>query len=147
MFEDNLDQSSEVYIRDSQGMLRKSASVKRWESIGVGKSGDGFGVYALDDIKDNQTVEECPCLEIPIEDVKGSIMMDILYKYSDDIYVLAMGNGAVYNHRNQPNARWEYNSDKKLLTIAATRTIKSGEEIFINYGREYFSSRNINMKK
>jgi SET domain-containing protein len=133
-------------VRDSYGLLRKSASVKRWETIGVGRSGDGYGVYALDDINDNTLIEECPVIEVPVDEVKGSVLMDYLFKTSQDLYVLALGNGSIYNHRNQPNARWEYIPEQKIIKIVSSRPIKSGEEIFISYGREYFRTRGVNMK-
>jgi len=152
LFEDNSkkqlpeDPNAPVYYKEAQGMLRKSASVKRWESIGVGKSGDGFGVYALDDIKDNELIEECPVIEAPKLEVQGTVSMDYMFKISNGLYVLALGNGSIYNHRNQPNALWEYNPEKKTLIIRATRAITCGEEIYISYGREYFKTREQNMK-
>jgi SET domain-containing protein len=78
--------------------------------------------------------------------VKGSVLMDYMFKISSDLYVLALGSGSVYNHRNQPNARWEYDVDKQLLKLSAIRRIEMGEQIFISYGRDYFKSRNKNMK-
>jgi len=136
-----------VFVGEPQGLLKKSAAVKRWEKIGVGKTGTGFGVYAIDDIKDNEIIEECPVLILPTDEIRGTQIMDIIYKLTDDIYGLAMGNGSIYNHRNQPNARWEYVESSNIIKIVSVRPIKSGEEIYINYGRDYFKSRNINMKK
>jgi SET domain-containing protein len=72
--------------------------------------------------------------------------MDYAFKISGDIYVLALGSGSIYNHRNQPNARWEYDNEKQILKIASTRPIQMGEEIYISFGREYFKTRETNMK-
>ena len=136
-----------VYTGGAQGTLRKSAAVKTWEKIGVGKSGDGFGVYAIDDIADNELIEECHVIEVPADEVKGGVLMDYMFKISDDIYVLALGSGSNYNHRNQPNARWEYDTEKKLLKVVAIRRIECGEEVYISFGRDYFKTRGENMKK
>lgn len=144
--ETNTEVGKQVYVKEPQGMLRKSAAVKQWEKIGVGKAGDGFGVYAIEDIADNELIEECHVIEIPVDEVKGTVLMDYMFKISNDLYVLALGSGSNYNHRNQPNARWEYDADKKLLKIVATRAIACGEEIYISYGRDYFSTRGENMK-
>jgi hypothetical protein len=135
-----------VYVKEPQGLLKKSAQIKRWNKIGVGRSGEGFGVYAIDDINDNETVDECPAVEMSFDDIKGTPMMDHAFKIKDDTYVISWGNGSIYNHRNQPNVRWEYIPDKKILKIAAVRPVKRGEELFISYGREYFSTREKNMK-
>jgi hypothetical protein len=135
-----------VYVREPQGMLRKSAAVKQWEKIGVGRYDGSFGVYAIDDIQDNETFEECNVIEVPVDEVKGSVLMDYMFKISSDLYVLALGCGSMYNHKNQPNARWEYDADKQLLKLSAIRRIQMGEQIFISFGRDYFKSRNQNMK-
>ena len=127
-------------------MLRKSAAVKTWEKIGVGRYDGDYAVFAIDDIQDNETFEECNVIEVPVDEVKGSVLMDYMFKISNDLYVLALGNGSIYNHRNQPNARWEYDADKQLLKLLAIRRIEMGEQIFISYGRDYFKSRNQNMK-
>jgi uncharacterized protein len=135
------------FMQEPQGMLRKSAAVKTWDKIGVGKAGDGNGVYAIDDIADNELIEECYVIETPFTDVQGTVLIDYMFKVNNDLYVLALGAGSNYNHRNQPNARWEYDQDKKLLKIFATRPIQCGEEIYISYGRAYYNTRNENMKK
>lgn len=144
--DDNENINKPVYVREPQGMLRKSAAVKQWEKIGVGRYDGDYGVFAIDDIQDNETFEECNVIEVPVDEVKGSVLMDYMFKISNDLYVLALGSGSVYNHRNQPNARWEYDADKQLLKLSAIRRIQMGEQIFISYGRDYFKSRNQNMK-
>jgi hypothetical protein len=144
--DDNENINKPVYVREPQGMLRKSAAVKQWEKIGVGRYDGSFGVYAIDDIQDNETFEECNVIEVPVDEVKGSVLMDYMFKISSDLYVLALGCGSMYNHKNQPNARWEYDADKQLLKLSAIRRIQMGEQIFISFGRDYFKSRNQNMK-
>jgi hypothetical protein len=134
------------YVREPQGLLRKSAAVKRWEKIGVGKSDTGYGVFAIDDIRDNEIIEECNVIEVPRDEVKGAVIMDYMFKIGDGLYVLALGCGSLYNHRNQPNAMWTYDAEKKLLVIKSVRPIEMGEQIFISYGRDYFSTRGQNMK-
>jgi SET domain-containing protein len=146
IFEANLAAEGPAMMQEPQGLLRKSAAVKRWENIGVGKSGDSVGVFALDDIKDNDTIEECHVILVPIDEVKGTVLMDYMFKINGTLYALAMGNGSIYNHRNQPNARWEYDEKKQLVRFVSVRPIKSGEEIYISYGKDYFSSRKQNMK-
>jgi SET domain-containing protein len=147
LFEENLEKSTQPeFMQEPQGLLRKSAAVKRWENIGVGKSGDSVGVFALDDIKDNETIEECHVILVPIDEVKGGVIIDYMFKIDNSLYALALGNGSIYNHRNQPNARWEYDDKKQLVRFVAVRAIKSGEEIYISYGKDYFATRKQNMK-
>lgn len=139
-------QPEQVYVKEPQGMMKKSAAIKQWDKIGVGKSGDGYGVYTVDDIIDNAVIEECTVIELPSGDVRSTVLMDYLFKINNDLYVLALGYGSVYQHRNQPNARWEYDEEKMILKIIATRAIEQGEEIFISYGKDYYQTREQNMK-
>ena len=97
---DNENVNKPVYVREPQGMLRKSAAVKTWEKIGVGRYDGDYAVFAIDDIQDNETFEECNVIEVPVDEVKGSVLMDYMFKISNDLYVLALGNGSIYNHRN-----------------------------------------------
>ena len=80
------------------------------------------------------------------DDVVDTPMMDYVFKISEKQYALALGNGSLYNHRNQPNARWHYDEDKDRIVFRAARGIKPGEEIFISYGKDYFKTRDISMK-
>ena len=133
-------------VKEPQGLLKKSAQVKRWHKIGVGKSGDGYGVFAIDDMIDNELIEDCPAIEIPVEDIKNSVIIDYTFKINNSLHALGWGNSSIYNHRNQPNARWEYSATEKLIKFYTVRPIQKGEEITISYGKEYFNSRNKNMK-
>ena len=129
------------------GLLRKTPVVKKWDKVGVGKSQvEGLGVWALEPIVDNEIIEECPVLIASKEDVADTPMIDYVFKIGDNRYALALGSGSLYNHRNQPNARWHFDEDKQRLVFRAARAIEPGEEIFVSYGKDYFKSRDISMK-
>ncbi len=137
---------SDIYTHGG-GLLRKSPTVKKWDKIGVGKSQvEGLGVWALEPFADNEIIEECPVLIVTKDDVVDTPMMDYVFKISEKQYALALGSGSLYNHRNQPNARWHYDEDKDRIVFRAARGIKPGEEIFISYGKDYFKTRDISMK-
>jgi SET domain-containing protein len=80
------------------------------------------------------------------QDVLDTPMMDYVFKINDELYALALGSGSLYNHRNQPNARWHYDEDKQRIVFRAARAIKPGEEIFISYGKDYWKTRDVSMK-
>jgi SET domain-containing protein len=142
----NEEAESSMYT-ERGGLLRKTPVVKKWDKIGAGKSQiEGLGVWALEPLVDNETIEECPVIEVPRDQVAGTDLMDYLFKVDENSYVLALGNGSLYNHRNQPNARWHYDEDRKTLVFRATRAINAGEEIFISYGKDYWKTRDISMK-
>jgi SET domain-containing protein len=137
---------SELY-RESGGMLRKSPLARRWEKIAVGKSQiEGTGVWAMEPLVDNEVAEECQVIVLTREDVLNTPLIDYVFKVSDDSYVLALGNGSLYQHRNQPNLRWNYDESRKVLVFRASRPVKAGEELFVSYGRDFFKSRGVSMK-
>lgn len=138
--------SADIYTY-SGGLLWKSPTVKKWDKVGVGKSQiEGLGVWALEPIIDDETIEETPVLIFDRKDVSDNLLIDYVFKIDEEKYALALGYGSLYNHRNQPNARWHYDKDRNVIVFRATRSIKPGEEIFISYGKDYFNTREINMK-
>ena len=132
-----------VYIREPQGKLRRTVAVKVWDKIGVGTSNiDERGVFCTDYIKTGECFEEAPLIILSGDDVKGTPLMDYVFKTGDE-YAVAFGSASLYNHRNQPMAEWKINREKKTICFYALRDIEPGEEIFISYGKKYWRSRDI----
>lgn len=135
------------YIRDGYGILRRSASVKIWDRIGIGKTKDGeLSVYAIDDFKEDEIMEECFYIETDAK-IRDTDLVDYVYKIADGRYAMALGCGSIYKHRDQANVKWLLNEDKKTITFRSNREIKSGEELFISYGYDWWHSRGEKMKK
>ena len=133
-----------VYIREPQGKLRRTAAVKVWDKIGVGTSNvDDRGVFCTDYIKTGECFEEAPLLIVTGEEVKGTSLMDYVFKFDEEKYAVAFGSASLYNHRNQPMAEWKIDRERKKICFYALRDIEPGEEIYISYGKKYWRSRNI----
>ena len=49
----------------------------------------------------------------------------------------------MYNHSSQENAVPRYDDHNHTIKIFANKQINKGDEITINYGPKYWSSRNI----
>ncbi len=69
---------------------------------------------------------------------------NILWKYVfNPIYrnssqtAVALGYCSMYNHSSDPNIRYIQDCDR-IMRFIAVKTIKRGEEMFINYGKEYW---------
>lgn len=59
----------------------------------------------------------------------------------DGVYLdaaCARGIAAFANHKENANARWAVNHQDRSIYIVATKRIKAGDEIFLDYGDEYF---------
>ena len=135
------------YIREPQGKLRRTASVKVWDKIGVGISSvDKRGVFCTDYIQKNECFEICPIIIVPAEEVVETSIMDYVFKVNNNEYAIAFGNASIYNHRNQPMAEWKIDQEKKIISFIALRDIEPGEEIFVSYGKPYWNSRDVSAK-
>lgn len=136
------------YLTEPQGALRRSAAVKVWDKIGVGNSKiAGKGVFCVEPIKSDECFEVASILLLPYSEVQKTTMMDYVFKVEESLYAIAFGNVSLYNHRNQPTARWSIDVDTQTITLKANRDILPGEEIFISYGKKYWQTREISAKK
>lgn len=101
----------------------------------VGRS-HGYGIFAVEDIKAGEVVEEAPIL---------SQATPFLANYtfsSGDKHILPLGNIALYNHSDTPNCTHSLNAGGDVMTLTATRDIRAGEQCSISYGgSQWFTSR------
>jgi len=97
----------------------------------------GYGVFAAKNIKKGEIIEEC---YIIITKGKDKALEDYYFDAKGKDAILT-GYGIIYNHCDEDNAEYTLNIKRRLATFKALRNIKKGEEIFISYGNEWFSSR------
>ena len=90
-------------------------------------------MYAAEAIKKGELIEVCELLLIPSEQAIDALDAYV-FTFTRTTLALALGNGSLYNHRNQPNALCYFDHGKQLLYFEAKKDISSAEEIFINYG-------------
>ena len=111
----------------------------------------GRGIFANDLIKKDTLIERCPLVPL----AKRSKAQDdpIIWTYcfpgprncscekcTTEGFQLFMvlGYGMIYNHQDNNNAVWQFNYQNLYADIIATRDIQINEEIFVNYGINYF---------
>ena len=99
----------------------------------------GWGVFAKIDIEENEIIEECPVLTLPIS--KGevtSLLIDYRFNWPQgndfEEQVVGLGYASLYNHNNNANAFWISDTNKKTFKFISNKKILAGEEIFIWYG-------------
>ena len=105
-------------------------------------SGGGRGVFAEKDFKKGEVIEVCPLIT---DYRKNFINSKIKYytfksKFKKDQEVIVFGMCSMYNHSNNFNVL--HNQDTENMTYIAARDIKKGEELYVNYGEDYWKSRN-----
>lgn len=103
----------------------------------------GYGVFAEKTIKKGKKIEECYI----IISKGGDKTLEDFYFDVKGKYAVFTGYGSIYNHSDEPNADYTINIKKRIATITAAKTIQKGEEIFVSYGDEWFSSRGLKPKK
>jgi SET domain-containing protein len=96
----------------------------------------GRGVFATRNIKDKEKIEISPTIEV--EKVDG-ILKNYIFGKSGKQYV-AFGCGSMFNHSDDPNVDWAFNEKNDILFVA-NQPINKGEQLMINYGAFYWTSR------
>ncbi len=97
----------------------------------------GYGVFANKKLRKGEKIEECYI----IISRGGDRVLEDYYFDAKGKYAIFTGYGSIYNHSEDANADYRINTKKQIATIIAARTIQKGEEIFVSYGDEWFSSR------
>jgi uncharacterized protein len=93
----------------------------------------GRGVYSGSKILKGQTIEVCHLLIFSYQDI-NSCLEAYVYHYDAKRVALALGLGSLYNHSDDPNARYFFDKKEKLLFIEALDDIVKDQEITIDYG-------------
>jgi hypothetical protein len=98
----------------------------------------GRGVFTNKNFEPGDVIELAPYIEDLDENFKG-VIRNYIFTKDNTLSVIAFGFGSMYNHSDNPNARWEI--DKLYVKIKCIKPIKKDEEIFISYGDPYWKTR------
>jgi hypothetical protein len=99
----------------------------------------GRGVFAAQRIEANTLIEECHTLKFELSD-------RTFYHYyfaGEGCLLLPLGYGVIYNSQLEPNATLTYDATRDLCVIKALKAIEADEEIFVSYGRDWFTQRKL----
>lgn len=102
------------------------------------------GVFARKDIKKGEIVERCPLIVDEVTSFpNGTTIKDYLFKADQNRSAVVFGYCSIYNHNTPHNVRWLVDIENNTMTMTAITDIKKGEEMFVTYGDEYWTSRNV----
>ena len=101
----------------------------------------GRGVFAEKDFKKGEVIEVCPLLTDYKKNFVNSKIKDYTFKskFKSDQEVIVFGMCSMYNHSDNYNVA--HNQDPENMIYTAARDIKKGEELYVNYGTNYWNSR------
>ena len=105
----------------------------------------GMGVFALADLPKGSVIERCFYLVIDDDDLSDvNRLNDYLFSSPDQKgdYLCVLGAGMIYNHAAPANAEWQIaDDDNCFVEFTAITDICAGDEIMLDYGTEYWSTR------
>jgi SET domain-containing protein len=113
------------------------------DGIEIREGRHGRGVFATRAFAKGEAVETCPTLELHGDNVSGRLG-DYVFgsAESEDNVVLPLGYGMLYNHSYDANC--EYVQDgPDAITYLTTRDVEAGEELTIDYGEEWWATRDL----
>ena len=98
----------------------------------------GRGVFARNDIKKDDVIENCPFVEISEDDtvhLSESFLVSYFFYFgkNKERSGMVLGFGSIYNHSTRPNATFEINEDEKVVIFKAIDDIKKDDEITFDY--------------
>lgn len=104
----------------------------------VDDSEKGRGVYTALALTAGSTIEICPVIVVPREQVEAlhhTLLHDYYFTWPDgnDSIALALGYGSLYNHSSTPNALFIMDLPRQEMIVACKVDIAAGEEITIDY--------------
>lgn len=97
-------------------------------------------MFAARSYRRGETVEDCPLLQVDARDI-GPSLSDFVYTgYRRNTVLVVLGYGMLYNHSSKANLEYMKAADNEVRFLAS-RPIRAGEELTINYGTTWWRSR------
>lgn len=101
----------------------------------------GYGVFTRGFIPKGTIIERAHCIPIPVEE-RGYLTTLLKYDFTcfndPNKTLIAMGFGGIYNHKDDYNVKWSSCDKTNTVTCTTIRDIQPNEELYIDYGSEYF---------
>jgi hypothetical protein len=113
------------------------------EGLEIKDGRHGRGVYATRAFATGEAVEHCPTLELPGDEVVGRLGDYVFGSGEDENEVLLLlGYGMLYNHSYEANLEY-VQEGPRTIAFVTLRDVSPGEELTIDYGEEWWSTRNL----
>ena len=116
--------------------------------IGKSKIG-GRGVFAGRTYIKGEIVEISPCIADNITAFNKGMLKDYIFSHKIPFHILSFGYGSMYSHSDNPNLSYAVSEtdDDLHMIFTAKKDIHKDEELFISYGKNWWTSRKERMTK
>jgi SET domain-containing protein len=106
----------------------------------------GRGVFTSADIESGTMVEAAPVIIMSSDEKKlldQTLLHDYIFEWGEEKKqcCMALGYVPIYNHSYQSNCEYEMDFEGEVITIKTIRSVKAGEELFINYNGDWNSNK------
>lgn len=132
------------HIADKGGMLKPRKEVFNINRIEYGKQANGtYTVMTKTQIAKGEIVEIAPIIFVGFEAKAVPKLKDYIFEIDKErqTYGLVLGYGSLYKHSETPNITFAYNKQNKQMYFIASKFILAGEELSIDYGKDYWAER------
>jgi hypothetical protein len=143
-FDEKTSDTNPKLMSDKGGMLKLRKETFNINRVEYSKRANGqYTVISKNMISKGEIVEICPVIPCGIEAKAIDNIKDLIFEIDrmNQQYGLVLGYGSLYQHSENPNLSFGYNKSNKQMYFTAIRMIKAGEELTINYGKEYWDER------
>jgi len=142
--EDNPIETKPSHIADKGGLLKLRKEVFNVNRVEYSKRANGsYTVIAKTQFAKGEIVEIAPVLFVGPETKAVPRLKDYIFEIDKmkQIYGVVLGYGSLYRHNENPNITFAYNSKNRQMYFISARTINAGEELYIDYGKDYWAER------
>jgi SET domain-containing protein len=104
--------------------------------------GMGRGMFTKASIRKKTIIEIAPVIVMSAEDrihIDKTLLHDYIFEWGEGgkDCCMALGYVPLYNHSYRSNCEYEMHFSQQLIVVRAVRSIKEGEELFINYNGDW----------
>jgi hypothetical protein len=108
----------------------------------------GRGIFTSENLKIGTVVEISPVIVMENEDrqwLDKTLLHDYIFEWGGKKKQCCMALGWVplYNHSYKSNCEYEMDYKAQLINIITVRSIKKGEELFINYNGDWNNPKKV----
>jgi uncharacterized protein len=108
----------------------------------------GRGVFTSEKIPNDTIIEIAAVIVMPQTDrllLDKTLLHDYIFEWGEekDKCAMALGMIPIYNHSYKSNCEYYMDFDAHLMMIKTVREIEKGEELFINYNRDWDNEKKL----
>jgi len=123
----------DFFFSAKEEYIHPNASIK-YSEVG------GRGVFSNKNYHTGEIIEICPAIKTKEELIQDRAR-DYVFNLDKEHCLIGFGYCSLYNHSDNPNLMYSYIGEDKIQ-ITAIKDIKAGDEMFVSYGKNYWTSRN-----